>query len=80
MAAPALGQTDDVRPIEAEDYYRVKRVSGTELSPDGRYLLYTVETVRRAQNDRLTEVWWTDLRTGKNQRLRQSVPLSDIYG
>jgi dipeptidyl aminopeptidase/acylaminoacyl peptidase len=69
ITAPIQGQTEEQRPIEAEDYYRVKRVSGSELSPDGRYLLYTVETVRRAQNDRLTEVWWSDLQTGKNQRL-----------
>ncbi|MCK4772103.1 MAG: hypothetical protein KAT18_04230, partial [Candidatus Latescibacteria bacterium] len=60
LAAPVLGQEQERRPIEADDYYSVKRVGSTELSPDGRYLLYTVQTVRRAQNDRLTEVWWAD--------------------
>ncbi len=57
------------RVIVPEDYYRVHPVGGTELSPDGRYLLYTVQTVRHQQNDRQTEVWWADLQTGKNQRL-----------
>lgn len=69
VAAPVLAQAQDKRHIEADDYYRVKRVGSTELSPDGRYLLYTVQTVRRSQNDRLTEVWWADLETGKNRRL-----------
>ena len=69
LAAPVLGQEQERRPIEADDYYSVKRVGSTELSPDGRYLLYTVQTVRRAQNDRLTEVWWADLQAGKNRRL-----------
>ncbi len=69
LAVPGLAQQQEKRPIEADDYYRVKRVGSTELSPDGRYLLYTVQTVRQAQNDRLTEVWWADLQTGKNQRL-----------
>lgn len=68
-AGPALGQSSEKRPIEAEDYYRVKRVGGTELSPDGRYLLYTVQRVRRSENDRITEVWWADLVSGKNRRL-----------
>lgn len=69
LASPLLGQTEEKRPIRPDDYYMVKRLSSTELSPDGRYLLYTVQTVRRAQNDRLTEVWWADLETGKNMRL-----------
>ncbi len=71
--APQAGQEQETpsgpRVTVPEDYYRVKRVGSTGLSPDGRYLLYTVQTVRRQQNDRLTEVWWADLQTGKNQRL-----------
>src|SRR5690606_27314602 len=38
-------------------------------SPDGRYLLYTVQTVRREENDRITHIWYTDLETGVNRRL-----------
>ena len=47
LTAPLLGQEQEKRPIDADDYYRVKRVGSTELSPDGRYLLYTVQSVRQ---------------------------------
>jgi dipeptidyl aminopeptidase/acylaminoacyl peptidase len=57
------------RPLQPEDYYRLQQVGGSQLSPDGRYLLYTVQTVRREQNDRITHVWFADLATGKTQRL-----------
>jgi len=69
LLLPLLAGAQEKRAIEPEDYYRVKRVGSTELSPDGRYLLYTVQTVRRAENDRLTEVWYADLETGLNRRL-----------
>ena len=66
---PLVAHAQEKRAIEPEDYYAVKRVSSTELSPDGRYLLYAVQTVRQEENDRLTEIWWTDLETGVNRRL-----------
>ncbi len=69
LLLPLLAGAQEKRAIEPDDYYRVKRVGSTELSPDGRYLLYTVQTVRREQNDRMTEVWWADLETGRTQRL-----------
>jgi len=69
LLLPLAVQAQEKRAIEPEDYYAVKRVGSTELSPDGRYLLYTVQTVRQEENDRLTEIWWTDLQTGMNRRL-----------
>jgi dipeptidyl aminopeptidase/acylaminoacyl peptidase len=59
----------DTRTIEPADYYRVQSVSSPALSPDGRHLLYQVQTVRRAENDRISHIWWTDLETGRSQRL-----------
>ncbi len=69
LVLPLLAQAQEKRATEPDDYYRVKRVGSTELSPDGRYLLYTIQTVRRRENDRLTEVWWADLEAGRMQRL-----------
>lgn len=66
---PAAATAQDTRPIEPEDYYRVERLGSPALSPDGRHLLYTVETVRRETNDRITHIWWTALETGRHQRL-----------
>jgi len=69
FAVPVAGPAQDTRTIEPEDYYRVERLGSPALSPDGRHLLYTVETVRREQNDRITHIWWTDLETEHHQRL-----------
>ena len=57
------------RPIQPDDYYRIEQIGGSQLSPDGRYLLYTVRTVRQAENDRITHIWFTDLETGRSRRL-----------
>jgi dipeptidyl aminopeptidase/acylaminoacyl peptidase len=57
------------RVMEPDDYYRIQRVGDSKISPDGRYVLYTVQTMRREQNDRITHIWVADLRTGRNWRL-----------
>jgi dipeptidyl aminopeptidase/acylaminoacyl peptidase len=66
---PTAIVAQETRTIEPEDYYRVQNMSSPALSPDGRHLLYTVQTVRRAENDRISHIWWTDLETGRSQRL-----------
>jgi dipeptidyl aminopeptidase/acylaminoacyl peptidase len=66
---PASVLAQETRTIQPDDYYRVQSLGSPALSPDGRHLLYTVQTVRRAENDRITHIWWTDLTTGRSQRL-----------
>ncbi|HKS06126.1 MAG TPA: S9 family peptidase [Gemmatimonadaceae bacterium] len=66
FSASAGAQT---RVLTPDDYYRLQAVGDSKLSPDGRYLLYTVQTRRREQNDRITHIWYTDLRTGVSRRL-----------
>ena len=43
-AAPQSG-----RPLQIEDYYRIKSVGGAAISPDGRWVLYTVS--QRIEDD-----------------------------
>jgi dipeptidyl aminopeptidase/acylaminoacyl peptidase len=69
LLLPALAAAQDTRTIEPADYYRVQGLGSPALSPDGRHLLYTVQTVRRSENDRITHIWWTDLGSGRSQRL-----------
>jgi dipeptidyl aminopeptidase/acylaminoacyl peptidase len=45
------------RALAIEDYYRVKTVGGPELSPDGKWVAYTVSTRIEATNDNTSEVW-----------------------
>jgi dipeptidyl aminopeptidase/acylaminoacyl peptidase len=66
---PATVLAQETRTIQPDDYYRVQSLGSPALSPDGRHLLYTVQTVRRVENDRITHIWWTDLTTGRSQRL-----------
>ena len=51
LAAPAA-QTGAGRALRIEDYYRVQNVAGTQISPDGRWVLFTVST--RVEVDQAT--------------------------
>ena len=51
------GQTPNGRPLAIEDYYKVKTVGNPDLSPDGRWVAFTVSTRVEATNDNTSEVW-----------------------
>jgi len=50
-------QTPNGRPLAIEDYYKVKTVGNPDLSPDGRWVAFTVSTRVEATNDNTSEVW-----------------------
>ena len=50
-------QAPSGRALAIEDYYRVKTVGGPELSPDGKWVAFTVSTRVEATNDNTSEVW-----------------------
>ena len=45
------------RALAIEDYYRLKTVSAPELSPDGRWVAFTIGTRIEETNGLLSEVW-----------------------
>ncbi|MCP4724065.1 MAG: hypothetical protein GY863_03465, partial [bacterium] len=53
------------RPINAEDYYNLKRVSSPVLSPDGKRVAFVVTTNREKENDRISRIWMVDLDGGE---------------
>jgi len=62
FASPAVGQTPSPpsasgRPLAIEDFYRLRTVGAPELSPDGRWVAFTVTTRVEATNGETTEVW-----------------------
>ncbi|HTE46603.1 MAG TPA: hypothetical protein VK636_15225, partial [Gemmatimonadaceae bacterium] len=67
-----VSQTTAGRPLTAEDYYRVKTVSGPELSPDAKWVAFTVSTRVEATNDNTSEVWLVPS-DGSSQARRVSV-------
>ena len=45
------------RPLQLEDYYRLKSVGSPRIAPDGRWVAYTVSTPVEETNGSLTETW-----------------------
>ena len=45
------------RPLAIEDFYRLKTVGAPEISPDGRWVAFTVTTRVEATNTETGEVW-----------------------
>src|SRR4051812_31252111 len=47
------------RPLRLGDMYRVKNVNDPQISPDGRWVAYTVSTTDSAKDKSDTDVWMT---------------------
>jgi dipeptidyl aminopeptidase/acylaminoacyl peptidase len=54
-ALPAAAQTK--RPVRVGDMYRIKNVGGLVISPDGKWVAYTVTTTDSAKDKTDTDVW-----------------------
>ncbi len=65
--APATSNASR-RPLAIEDYYVVKTVGAPELSPDGRWVAYTVSTRIEVTNGTTSEVWLVEARRGADAR------------
>ena len=50
-------RTSARRPLAIEDYYRVQTVGGVAISPDGRWVSFTVSTRVEEDNSTATETW-----------------------
>ena len=46
-----------LRPLQIEDYYRIRSVESPEISPDGRWVSYTVSLPVEEDNGTHREVW-----------------------
>lgn len=57
------------RAFTPEDWYRIARVGGGTLSPDGNTLAFTVTTVLEDKNARHTEVWIQPVAGGTSRRM-----------
>jgi dipeptidyl aminopeptidase/acylaminoacyl peptidase len=56
MPVALIAQTTG-RPLAIEDYYRVKTVGAPDLSPNGRFVAFTVSSRVEATNGTTSEVW-----------------------
>ena len=71
VAGTALAQSNE-RAFTPADWYRIARVAGPTLSPDGSLIAFTVTTVREAENKRHTEVWTQPVSGGPSKRMTSS--------
>jgi len=54
---PAFGLAQSRRPMTFEDMMQMKRLGETAVSPDGKWLAYSVTTVHLDQNTKTSELW-----------------------
>ena len=57
VTAPVPATAQERRPLELEDYYRLKDAGSPALSPDGSRVAYVVSWVVEEENRRHSEVW-----------------------
>lgn len=57
------------RAFELADWYRVTRLNGATLSPDGNTVAFTVTTVVESENRRHNEVWIQPVAGGEARRM-----------
>jgi len=69
MSATVLAAQPTGRAFTPEDWYKVARVAGGSLSPDGNTLAFTVTTVIEDKNVRHTEVWIQPVAGGPSRRM-----------
>ncbi len=65
------------RPMTFEDLMHMKRLGSTAVSPDGKWLGYSVTTVDLAQNTKTTELWLQPVAGGEPIRLAVAQPGDD---
>ena len=68
-AASLFAQVQTKRPIGIDDIYRMQQVGNPQVSPDGKWIAYTVTSVDRTADKRLTAVWMVNWEGTQNLRL-----------
>jgi len=69
LVVAAAGFAQARRPMTFEDMMAMKRLGETAVSPDGRWLVYSVTTVDLNQNTKTAELWVQAIAGGQPQKL-----------
>lgn len=57
MALPLMVVAQQKRVLKPSDVYRLKSVSGMQVSPEGNWVAYVVSTVDSVKDKRISDVW-----------------------
>ena len=60
------------RPVKVDDFARLKGVGDPQLSPDGKWVAYTVSTIDLEKDKRDTDIWMVNWEGGEEIRLTSS--------
>src|SRR5216117_690027 len=66
---PFPGLSAQKRAITFDDFIALKSVSDPQLSPDGKWVAYTVSTPSLQDNRNVSRVWVVEVATGKSRQL-----------
>jgi dipeptidyl aminopeptidase/acylaminoacyl peptidase len=62
------------RPMTFDDMMQMKRLGETAISPDGKWLAYSVTTVDLEKNSKMPELWLQKIEGGEPQKLAVAKP------
>lgn len=60
------------RPLQLDDLFKAKRLSDPQVSPDGRWVAYTVAEVNYPENRTDSDIWLLPIEGGEPRRLTNS--------
>ena len=60
------------KPLQPEDLYKIKRVSDPRVSPDGKWIAYTVTVTNLEENKANSDIWLIPIPGGKPRQLTAS--------
>ena len=72
--ATGPGRGGEKRPMTFEDMMQMKRLGETAVSPDGKWLAYSVTTVNLDQNTKTMEWWMQKIDGGEPQKIAVTQP------
>jgi dipeptidyl aminopeptidase/acylaminoacyl peptidase len=72
--APSLSAQTQKRPMTFEDMMAMKRLGDTAVSPDGKWLGYSVTTVDLAKNTKTAELWLQAIAGGEPMKIAVARP------
>jgi len=61
--------TQSKRPMTPEDLYKIKNVSDPRISPDGKWIAYTVSIPNLKEDKSNSDIWLIPLQGGKSKQL-----------
>ena len=68
-ALACCAQAQNARPFTATDLVSMERVSGPQLSPDGRWAVYSVRETALEENRGQSRLWLLDAKNGGSRPL-----------